>query len=86
MTGKRPPAGLGPVSYRPSAEVASSREHAEATLMKITGVIGVGEGQDELGNPAWLVYLANKSVATALPARIEGRRVVYEVTGEVDAL
>jgi hypothetical protein len=47
---------------------------------------GVGEGRDALGDPAWIAYVRDRSVAAQLPAQLGGRPVVPEVSGEIDIL
>jgi len=76
---------MGPVKYR-ADEVDPSRETAEAALLAIEGVRGVGEGRDAIGGPAWIAYVLDQSVAARLPARVAGRPVIAEVTGEIDVL
>ncbi|MCS6922669.1 MAG: hypothetical protein NZM07_12275 [Elioraea sp.] len=78
-------AGMGPVEYRPE-EIDPARAAAEAALFAIEGVRGVGEGHDAIGEPAWIAYVVDRSVAARLPARLAGRAVIAEVTGEIDAL
>src|SRR5215210_4542312 len=68
----------GPVQYSPTEVVSPDRSQAEAMLRQIPGVEGVGEGRDAIGDPAWLVYVKDKSVASRLPAEVNGRRVLSE--------
>lgn len=77
---------LGPVEYRPEKTETAARAEAEAILHGIPGVVGVGEGRDEIGDPAWIVYVDYPSVAGRLPSRIGQREVVVNVTGPIDAL
>lgn len=76
----------GPVRYAPEEAVSPERNSAEALLRQIPGVEGVGEGRDAIGDPAWVVYVRDKSVAESLPAEVSGRRVVAEVSGEIGIL
>ncbi|WP_407523283.1 hypothetical protein [Methylobacterium oryzisoli] len=77
----------GPTAYTPADTApAAGRASAEATLTRIPGVQGMGEGRDAIGDPAWVAYVSDRSVAAQLPARLEGRAVVPEVTGEIDIL
>lgn len=78
-------ASIRPIEYRPE-EIDPSRAAAEAALFAIEGVRGVGEGRDAIGEPAWIAYVVDRSVAARLPARLAGRAVIAEVTGEIDAL
>ncbi|MGB9364694.1 MAG: hypothetical protein WCE79_01640 [Xanthobacteraceae bacterium] len=76
----------GPVVYAPEDQTSPERTAVETTLRKIPGVQGVGEGRDAIGDPAWLVYVKDKSVAKNLPGHVGGRKVVSAVTGEIDIL
>jgi hypothetical protein len=76
----------GPVEYAPKEQIAPERNEAEAALRHIPGVRGIGEGQDEIGDPAWIVYVTDSSVAHNLPRSVGGRKVVTEVSGEIDIL
>jgi hypothetical protein len=77
--------GFGPVAYSPKQEIAPERQHAEATLREIPGVHGVGEGRDSIGNPAWIAYVHDASVAELLPKRVGDRDVVPVTTGTIRA-
>jgi hypothetical protein len=68
-----------------AARVRSVLERHRQALMTADEVVMVGEGQDELGQPAIVVGLKRRP-ATALPASIEGVRIITIVIGEVDAL
>lgn len=84
---ERPPfPDSGPVRYAPDETVSPERDTAEAVLRQIPGVEGIGEGRDAIGDPAWVVYVRDKSVAESLPAQVSGRRVVPEVSGEIGIL
>jgi hypothetical protein len=56
---------------------------AETALTGIMGVQGVGEGQDERGNPTWIAYVKDGSSAQRLPSEVAGRKVVPIVSGEI---
>jgi hypothetical protein len=84
MADKAPFSHSGPVSYAPQEQIGADRREAEAALRHIPGVRGVGEGQDALGDPAWIVYVTEASVGRNLPRMVGGRNVVAEVTGEID--
>ena len=58
---------------------------AEARLMSLPGVTGVGLGQTETGNDALTVYLQSAGAAARLPKTFEGLPVVTEVTGDIVA-
>lgn len=75
----------GPVQYAPQETVSAERSDAETALRHIPGVRGVGEGRDAIGDPAWIVYVTDATVASSLPARLGGRAVVPMVSGEIDA-
>jgi hypothetical protein len=75
--------GLGPVTYSPKQSLTPEREMAEAALRAIPGVHGVGEGRDSVGNPAWIAYVQDASVATLLPKRVANRDVVPMTTGTI---
>lgn len=64
---------------RSQPEAADAPAEAKA-LMDIEGVQGFGRVDD-----GWVVYLADPSVASRIPARIGGKSVVTRVTGEVKA-
>src|SRR5215211_8324791 len=72
------------VSYAPHEQIGRDRREAEAAIRNIPGVRGMGEGQDALGDPAWIVYVTDASVGSNLPRKVGGRNVVAEVTGEID--
>ena len=81
-----PLSGCGPVTYNPTETVSADRRDAEALLSRIPGVEGVGEGRNAIGDPAWIVYVRDSSVAARLPARVSGRTVVPEISGEIGIL
>jgi hypothetical protein len=76
----------GPVQYSPREDVSEERSEAESLLRSIPGVKGVGEGRDQIGDPAWIAYVQDSSVSAQLPARIGDRSVISEVTGEISIL
>ena len=76
----------GPVQYTPQEQVSAERNEAQALLRSVPGVKGVGEGRDQIGNPAWIAYVQGPEVTARLPARIGDRSVVSEVSGEIDIL
>jgi hypothetical protein len=86
MAGRTPSPHCGPVAYAPQEQVSPGRAEAESSLRNIPGIEGVGEGRDAIGDPAWVVYVRDRSVAAQLPARIGGRSVVPEVSGEIEIL
>jgi hypothetical protein len=75
--------GFGPVTYSPKQSVAPERQMAEDALRAIPGVHGVGEGRDSIGNPAWIAYVQDASVAALLPKRVANREVVPLTTGTI---
>ena len=76
----------GPVAYTPDEDRSADRQAAEAALSGIPGVQGIGEGRNPIGDPAWLVYVRDKSVTAQLPTEVSGRPVVAEISGEIDIL
>lgn len=72
----------GAVEYAPT--VPPQRRQVEAQLLRIPGVVGVGEGRNAVGDPAWIAYLSDPGARSTLPARIEGREVMLEITGPID--
>jgi hypothetical protein len=54
-------------------------------LMRIDGVEGTGHAQDDQGNEVIVAYLRDASVATQLPATIDGKAVKFEITGKISA-
>jgi hypothetical protein len=86
MAARTPLPDTGPVEYAPQDIASPERSEAETALRQIPGVKGMGEGQDAIGDPAWVVYVQDKSVASRLPKKVGGRTVVAEVTGEIDIL
>jgi hypothetical protein len=75
----------GPVAYNPGGAVNVARRSAEAQIMAMPGVHGVGEGRDATGNPAWIAYVDSRAAAATIPKTINGRPVIIEVTGSIDA-
>ena len=59
---------------------------APDALMAIPGVVMVGEGLDEIGNPALIVGVRTAGDLRNVPASHAGLPVRAEVIGEVDAL
>jgi hypothetical protein len=76
----------GPVAYTPSQSIHPDRLEAETQLAGISGVEGVGEGRDEIGDPAWIAYVKDSSIARRLPSHISGRPVVPQISGEIHIL
>jgi len=76
----------GPVEYSPQEQVSPDRAEAEAVLRRISGVEGIGEGRNAIGDPAWIAYVRDRSVLAKLPAQVSGRTVVPEVSGEISIL
>lgn len=71
----------GPAQTPASAAVAA---HTDA-LMKLAGVIMVGETLDVVGRPAVLIGVKTARALAKLPTEIDGVPVVTQVIGEVDA-
>ncbi len=75
--------GCGPVPYTPKQSAAPERQEAETKLMEIPGVQGVGEGRDDIGDPAWIAYVLDGEVASRLPKRVANRPVVPLTSGKI---
>jgi hypothetical protein len=61
-------------------------ESSRDALMQIRGVVMVGEGQDEVGQPAIVVGVKDQHSMQSIPKTVDGIRIVTTVIGEVDAL
>lgn len=61
-----------------------ARHHDE--LMSLQGVVMVGEGQDQIGQPSIVVGVKERHQLKNVPNSVEGVSVVGWVVGEVDAL
>ncbi len=95
LAGCTPPS-LGPDQLTPAPVVTSSPasdirtvldEHREE-LMRLPGVVGVGNGQDETtGEPVIVVLLAEPTpdLEKALPQKLDGYPVKPRVVGEIKA-
>jgi hypothetical protein len=79
------PVPLGAAEQAPSP-VSRALDRAHDRLMGLPGVVMVGEGLDEIGDPAIIVGVRSAEQLSRLPARIEGVKVVSQVIGEVDIL
>lgn len=60
-----------------------SRHHD--SLMALEGVVMVGVGQNEIGDPAIVVGVKRADQLKSIPATLEGVAVRPQVVGEVDA-
>jgi hypothetical protein len=76
----------GAVAYSPEVAEHPERETAEKILRAISGVQGVGEGRDAIGNPAWIAYVADGAAAARLPSHVGSRAVVVLNSGIVRPL
>ncbi len=65
--------------------IAAAKERNESRLMAIPGVKGVGIARNAIGDDALVVFLLDASVASRLPAEVDGYPVETVVTGEIDA-
>lgn len=79
------PRGFGPVSYKPRLTSSPQRSEAEAALLSVEGVNGVGEGQDANGAPTWIAYCTDPAAASRLPTTVAQRTVVPIVSGVIKA-
>lgn len=68
------------------AHIENVKVAHENELMAIRGVTGVGIELDDLGKPAIVVYVEDKSVAKLIPTSLEGYRVQPRVTGVIEPL
>jgi len=69
-----------------SSEIERVKNQFEQKLLQIDGVVGVGIGQNEIGDDAIVVYLRDASSEEKIPAEIGGHPVLTEITGDIDAL
>lgn len=74
-----------PEPDEPESEAVAIKNRHEAELMQISGVTGCGVGRNELGEPAIVVYVAERAAAGRVPRNVEGLEVVIEVTGPIEA-
>lgn len=74
-----------PTAPRSSSALERVRRNHERELMAIDGVLGVGVGRSPIGDDAIIVYLRDEGVKQHVPRSIEGRPVVTEITGIIDA-
>ena len=77
------------ISFEPDlvADDALSAAQArfEARYIGHDGVEGVGQGIDDVGNPALTVYVRDAGVVKNLPKRFEDYAVLVEIVGAIDA-
>ncbi len=73
------------ISSASKSKIAEAKLANEKMLMAIDGVVGVGIGQDEIGDPAIIVYLREEAAKRRIPANIGGYPVKMVVTGKIDA-
>jgi hypothetical protein len=78
------PAESAAVSYTPDLE-AGDEVAGGTALLGIDGVEGYGRGKDDRGHDVLVVYVRDGSVASRLPASVNGLPVVPEVVGRIDA-
>jgi hypothetical protein len=75
--------------YNPEIQPASGVDLViqthQAMLLAKPGVTGVSTGQSEIGDPAVVVYLIDRSYASALPETLDGVPVTFQVTGPIVA-
>ena len=59
----------------------------EARMLQLPGVVSVGIGRDENGNPAIIVGLEgpHSETESQLPVRLEGYPVVVRIVGRIKA-
>jgi hypothetical protein len=68
-------------------EIYNVKRQNEARLMSLPGVVSVGVGQDQNGDPAIVVGLAAAAPATVqqVPEKISGYPVVVQTIGTIKA-
>lgn len=68
---------------RPSIQEVK-REH-ETRLLALPGVVSVGIGQDEKGQPAIIIGLdkARPKTEAQIPKTLEEHRVIIQITGSI---
>lgn len=80
----------GPVDYQPPARTPGPAKglsaQAEAQLFAIPGVVSVGIGAGPTGGTVIAVGVMDAGVGARLPREVEGRALVVDVTGPIDAL
>ena len=63
------------------------KSHHEESLLQLPGVVSVGIGQDENGNPAIIVGLErpDPKAESQLPTQLKGYPVVVRIVGRIKA-
>lgn len=69
----------------PASQIESVKNRHELKLMQIDGVMGVGIGQNDIGDDAITVYLRSATDKAKIPTELDGYPVTTEITGEIDA-
>lgn len=79
-------AGSAAVSYGGEEDEGDPRvRRAEAELLGLAGVEGVGLGQTDAGAEAIIVYVSAADAASRLPASVAGLPLVLRNTGPIQA-
>jgi hypothetical protein len=70
-----------------SSSIKDVKTRHEAQLLQMPGVVSVGIGRDENGQPAIIIGLERPDPETEsrLPARLEGYPVRIQTVGRIDA-
>lgn len=68
-----------------SSEIERVKQSNEQRLLDISGVTGVGIGQNASGNDVIIVYVLNADSQQEVPTEINGFTVRTEITGEIEA-
>lgn len=83
--GKEEAAMADPRKEKSSPASIAQQKHAPR-LMAIDGVLGVGVGQDPIGNESIVVYVRDQGVARNVPRDLDGISTQVQVTGPIEAL
>ncbi len=73
-----------PDDTKPTTPAEQIKERNEAKLLKIDEVVGVGLGENAIGDPAIIIYARHKDVKEKIPESIEGLDTVLEVVGDIE--
>ena len=68
-----------------SSSVGRILKRHQERLMRLDGVVMVGEGEDQIGRPAIVIGVRQRHHLKRIPAQVDGVAVVASVIGEVDA-
>jgi hypothetical protein len=80
------PKGTKAEDLSASSSVGRILKRHQERLMRLDGVVMVGEGEDQIGRPAIVIGVRQRHHLKRIPAQVDGVAVVASVIGEVDAL